>query len=535
MGVLGGLVLAATAQAQCDPSFAPPATFDTMTPVYFVAVDDFNGDCRPDVAAMTANDLVVTLGNGDGTLRAPVPYEFTGVNLGMYNVIAGGFTGPGRHDLAVAVDGPGVAILRGNPSDGTFQAPVYYPTTHPSRHVLSRDLNRDGHVDLVVTSDQDIEVLFGNEDGTFQSPISYPRTHGSKTAEMGQTTDGSDYVVLGSDGDGSLLETWVSDAQGTLQQVFAITNPINSLALADFDGDGILDLAATNTNLQIFLGNGDGTFRVFGDLIHICREVDCSSPRGIVAADFNEDGLVDLAVSSINYSDLAVLRGNGDGTFQPPAFIPAISGATFLAGADLDQDGRLDLIQGTQFYPNLRVLMNTGCGPLMPARGTVDMGVGGAGPVDTLLTNGASNAQNYVVDVSAATGGSLSIVEPPSRVGRGASYAVWMWVGWPCAGTEQVLPRGIGVTGMRTPIPPVQGTQPIRIANNTGHNQLGLEDWPGPTTRPAPYTLLTLPPGGPLSSRIGRRFYFQGVERDDRSAGTIGYSVTNGQQWLVVP
>jgi hypothetical protein len=96
------------------------------------------------------------------------------------------------------------------------------------------------------------------------------------------------------------------------------------------------------------------------------------------------------------------------------------------------------------------------------------------------------------------------------------------------------LPRGLGTTGMRTPLPPVSGPQPIRVANNTGHNQLGAENWPGPTTHPAPYTLLNLRPGA-LGARIGRRFYFQGVERDGRSAATVPYSVTNGQRWIVVP
>jgi VCBS repeat protein len=539
-GVLGGLVAPDAARAQCDPSFAPPSFFDCVREPLYVAAGDFDHDCRADVAATTGdNNLAVFHGNGDGTLQAPVIYSFN--NAGLFNVVTGDFDGDGNLDLAVAPDTPAVDILLGN-ADGTFQAATAYSAGANCSYVQAADVNADGWLDLVAvvhTQFEGISVLLGNGDGTFQAPVSYLATGQPFVIAVADLSgDGTPYVL---EGFTARVDVWRADALGNLQSLGSLgVHPgrfgrVLSLAFTDFDGDGNLDVAIPETTLVTFLGNGDGTFRAGVD-IDLTHDGTGFVPEGVLAADFDGDGLSDVVVGSILLPEIAVLHGNGDGTLQPPVYVAARDRAMSLAAADLDADGRTDLLEGTDWdtYTNVAVLTNKGCGPTAPVRGTVDAGPGGAGPSDTLLTNGASLAPFYVVNVSAAAGASLSIAEPPSRAGRGAAFAVWLWVGWPCDGTSQVLPRGIGTTGMRTPLPPVTGRQPIRVANNTGHHQLGLENWPGPPTRPAPSVLLNLPPGA-LAARIGRHFYFQGVERDDRSAGTAPYSVTNGQQWVVVP
>jgi thrombospondin type 3 repeat protein len=168
-------------------------------------------------------------------------------------------------------------------------------------------------------------------------------------------------------------------------------------------------------------------------------------------------------------------------------------------------------------------------------RGTVDVGPGGRGPAITLLTNGHANEPCFTHQISASATNTLRIVNSPSRVGHGSSYAVYAWASWPDGTQEQILPSNVGTMCMRTPISPRLGEQPIYIANNIGGlSILGVENWPGPRTTQAPFGLLNLPPGL-LTSRIGQRFFFQGIERDSRSAATIPYSVTNGQQWVIVP
>src|SRR5262249_56974188 len=85
-------------------------------------------------------------------------------------------------------------------------------------------------------------------------------------------------------------------------------------AAGDFNGDGRLDLATTNTTFDavaVSLGLGDGTFQP--PVLFASN----ANPRGIATGDFNGDGRLDLATSSSRTNDVMILLGLGDGTFQP--------------------------------------------------------------------------------------------------------------------------------------------------------------------------------------------------------------------------
>ncbi len=113
---------------------------------------------------------------------------------------------------------------------------------------------------------------------------------------------------------------------------------------ADFNGDGILDLATGNLqsldlsaarSVSIYLGNGDGTFQ------HLRDEPVASSPIGLVAGDFNGDQIVDLA--TLSSQSVRVLYGSGGGHFQPVQIVSAIGGDA-LATGHFNDDQRLDLV-----------------------------------------------------------------------------------------------------------------------------------------------------------------------------------------------
>ena len=138
-----------------------------------VAVGDFNGDGKPDLA-VTAGHVFVALGNGDGTFQSPVAVT----NVSVYSagsIAAGDFNGDGKTDLAVGSYNQ--LVLLGN-GDGTFQQPVSYPVEGRPTII---DFNGDGIPDIAVAgfATSEISILQGNGDGTFHLVLSYTHRYGS--------------------------------------------------------------------------------------------------------------------------------------------------------------------------------------------------------------------------------------------------------------------------------------------------------------------------------------------------------------------
>jgi hypothetical protein len=117
-----------------------------------------------------------------------------------------------------------------------------------------------------------------------------------------------------------------------------------AIAVGDYNEDGIPDMAVANSNLftngkssvSILLGKGDGTFRA------AVNYAAGNTPRSVAAADFNGDGHLDLAVANQGSNNVSILLGNGDGTFAAPLSL-RVPGAFFVAAGDFNGDGKLDL------------------------------------------------------------------------------------------------------------------------------------------------------------------------------------------------
>jgi hypothetical protein len=187
--------------------------------------------------------------------------------------------------------------------------------------------------------------------------------------------DGKPDIVTaaGSPAGGDNLSVFLNKGDGTFSAgpTTSIGTVTTTLALADFNRDGKLDLAfgdAYDTFVNVLLGKGDGTF---GPPARFATDTSNSTSfiTGLAATDLNGDGIPDLAVTNTNAGSLSVLLGKGDGTFAPAVVNSAPSGARLnpaqLAVADINGDGRPDVTVAGLLGVN--VLLNDGGGVFTPA------------------------------------------------------------------------------------------------------------------------------------------------------------------------
>ena len=287
-----------------------------------IAIADFNGDQKLDIANCNAggNSVTVVLGNGDETFSYTRAW---GTGDGPRGIAVGDFNGDGKEDIAATnqLDNT-VSVLLGN-GDGTFYGRPdadWFAGAIPA----VADFNGDGKVDLLTSGGvySTLSLMLGRGDGTFEPRVDFdPGAGPAVTGDFNHDGKPDFAVVVPCDSSctSSFVRVYIGNGDGTFRPHTDYAVPFNAdfVATADFNSDGVLDLVVTfstippNHGLRILLGNGDGTFSNFGDLT-------LEAVGNVVTADFNGDGKTDLAIADGWNSSFNVLLGKGDGTFQAP-------------------------------------------------------------------------------------------------------------------------------------------------------------------------------------------------------------------------
>ncbi|WP_394835373.1 FG-GAP-like repeat-containing protein [Pendulispora rubella] len=358
---VGGYYNSATVEftACKSASFVPvPPTALELSPAGTIAAD-FNLDGMSDIAFVSGKSIGVALGNSDGRFRNVVGYV-AGVNL--FGIALGDFNKDGKPDVAVSTfDAAGgntvLSVLLGK-GDGKFDRLVDYAVGPNVRLLDTADYNNDGNLDLVaITNNATVNVFLGNGNGTLQSGIDAPGGTTPVAVMSGDfnTDKKLDLAVIAENGVRILLGS--GDGKFQAASTYAADGFNNNGVVADFNGDHRLDLAVADqggSKVSVLLGNGNGTF---GTAVPY--------PVGgipfVVTADLDGDGKLDLLTSNSEQSDISLLSGKGDGTFQAATKYLGMdipSPGRPLA-ADFNGDGKMDL--AVPNANNVYLVLRTAC------------------------------------------------------------------------------------------------------------------------------------------------------------------------------
>jgi hypothetical protein len=323
-------------------AFSPPTNFSSVGNA--VTVGDFNNDGKLDIALGESYQIEILLGNGDGTFQSLAPFSAPSA---PYSLLAADFNGDGRLDLAVS-DGYTISIFLGN-GDGTFSQGGQFTSGGGAGFMAAGDFNGDGKLDLYAASQFFMEfvIYMGNGDGTFQAtePVTIPGTDTAIPGIGDFNGDGILDLALGS-GLGGPVNIFLGNGDGSFQS--PVSYPAGyggvSVTAADMNGDGKLDLATYSwEGVAILLGKGDGTFTLAGEWEAYWGD----AHNKVNVGDLNGDGKADTTVIWPQVGNLDLFLGNGDGTFQNPiqTTIDAPYGSSLgFSMGDFNGDGRFDLV-----------------------------------------------------------------------------------------------------------------------------------------------------------------------------------------------
>ena len=304
-----------------------------------------------------------------GLYQPPAPTLTVGTT--PQGVAAADFARSGFQSLAVTNSASNSLEVYRATGAATFGSPVTYSTCTKPTAVLAKDVNSDGYPDIVVAcpTANTIQLWLnggaGNP-GSFSEAATFTLT--DPVAMVAGDFTGSGTVDLAvASGTGGL--TIYINAAGTVEtKTVALAGTLTGIVTGDFNHDGNLDLAVSdsaNNNVHVLTGNGAGNFTLLGSY----STGTVTNPNGIVAADFNHDGNLDVAVTGANQA--AVLLGSASGALTAQPAQTTGTNPLGISVADVNSDGKPDVIAfdaPTGSTGEVDVLLGNGNGTLQAAQ-----------------------------------------------------------------------------------------------------------------------------------------------------------------------
>jgi len=394
-------------------------------PVSIVAANfhDTVSGSSTDLAVANHDDDTISIlqGNGDGTfnmqtvVQLPVGFQPTALATAQ-------LTSSGHNDLVVCLanssTGAGsVSILLGN-GDGTFveakQSP--FAVGNGPVSVVTGRFNGDNFEDLAVANQADdtISIFLGNGDGTFQTPatptiqLAAGFMPTSLAAAQFTKSGNTDLAVSESPSvanNAGSVQVFLGVGDGTFNQAnqspYAVGNTPAFVTIADVNGDGILDLAVANSgapstatngaavtgnSVSILVGNADpsATTRGDGTFTALTPVPAGNGPASIAVADFNGDGLADLAVADEADNAVTVLLNAGKSVFTALPELPVGTAPVSMVSADFNGDATPDVATADNGAAEATVILNStslfgsqfsSAGTLFPGAQYLDIGL----------------------------------------------------------------------------------------------------------------------------------------------------------------
>jgi len=353
-------------------AFGEPTTFAAGSFPSTIASTDFDGDGNLDVAVGNKLSYDVTIGYGDGDGGFALLRSFLG-GTGPEVVATAPMNADQAPDVVVlgkSGEGDSYTVLLSTPGR-SFQAIQTVRSGANPGAVIAGDYDRNGLPDMVVSSGSGapLTLMRSQGDGNFaSSPLDLGgATFGLLLADLDRSGN-ADLLASVRLESGDQLAVARPDGHGGFQQpqLTPLADAAAGLDVADFNEDGLLDVAVTQGEreaIAVLIRKADGTFQAPLEIpLRPIGDPDPFFPRAVATADLDGDGNMDMAVAE--YRDLGVLSliyGRGDGTFEtPPVGLAAGRRPLAVSISDVDNDGLLDLLTANEDTAGLVLLRATG-------------------------------------------------------------------------------------------------------------------------------------------------------------------------------